>query len=208
MDAAAWIGTAEVAETLGCSKAISLDIMKSELVTVLSENYEQGQSVFVVHRREIDTLMEAVREKVCFEQGNTPWKSMHAMRRYGGAVGVLRLLRDGHLTRLYCSSLEIRLENIHADFAELERVPRHRLDGRHAEESDAELLDTKSARRRLKVTGSLIEVLVKEGLVGYVDVENQVRWKGRSRRFIKRSDLDRFARDHISIAHLSVERSI
>jgi len=215
MDARLWLGRNQVAEILGCSPAVALEIMMSELVTAVDDGGialgDQG-AVLVVHRDEVERLMAEVRSAVTVEPETVEPKTrrlaaVKELKPYGGPLGILRLLRDGHLKTLYSRSLKIRLEDIRVANHDLQRIPQDWLASRD-NEADGEMLDMKQARQRIKSTGSTIEALIAKGLVGHVVVENRCRKNGRSRKMVTRSDLDRFAHDHISLAELSIEKGI
>jgi hypothetical protein len=227
MDSRAWLGSEQVAKLLGCSEHVALEIMMSELVTALEDrDVSRGKLVsaehasgdrdiahggrgvaIVVHRDEVERLVADIGAVVSFEPGKKTWSPIEVLKPYGGAVGMLRLLRDGHLTNFYCGSPEIRLENIYVANNDLARIPSDWLTSWKTE-IDNELLDLKSARQRINATGSFIEALIAKGLVGHVVRENSVRKNGRTHKLVKRSDLDRFVRDHVSLGELAVDRGI
>lgn len=209
IDARNWLKSTEVAEMLGCRQPVAAEIMKSDLLTSVRDVPEDADSRRVVHRSEVAQLLDVIRSALSPKKGKASWRPVSLMKRHGGAVGVLRLVRDGHLTRLYSSTDAVRVDSLHVDIAEVKSLPRDFLDPRSEDvEVDGDLLDIEQARRRMRCTRSLINALIAAGLIDHVLIPNSRQWKGTSRLRVRRASLDRFFIDHVSLDELSLHKCL
>ncbi|MEX2696878.1 TniQ family protein [Rhizobium mongolense] len=209
LDACSWLNTGEVAEIMGCSIEIVDQIIKAGFLTAVANTPEEIRIYRLVHRSEVEGLMAKVKDALQSVDGDAKLKQVKTLRWFGGFVSVLRLIIGGHLKKVYCTSPVVRLDSLHIDHAELRSVPRELVDHRPGHlDVDGDLIDLTAARRRLKTTKSVVDAIIAAGVVGHVRIENKRQWKGRSRVWVKTSDIDRFAMEHVSLDELAVERDV
>ncbi len=206
LDARSWLNTGEVGEILGCTVAVVDQIIKAGILTAVANAPEEIRIYRLVHRSEVEELMSKIKAAVQTEKPTGDIKPIIKLRWFGGFAGILRLLLDGHVQRIYSDSPIVRLNTIQVDIEDLRNAPRDLIgmDAINAD-VDANLIELDAARRRLKVTKSVVDAVIDAGLLSYTMVENRRGSKGR-RAWVKTEDVDRFGAEFVSLDMLAVER--
>ncbi|NKL74259.1 hypothetical protein GFM09_34530 [Rhizobium leguminosarum bv. viciae] len=209
LDARSWLNTGEVGEILGCSVAVVDQIIKAGLLNAVANAPEEIRIYRLVHRSEVEELMLKVKAVVQTEKPKGDFRPIIKLRWFGGFAGTLRSLLDGHIQKVYCDEETVRLDTIQVDIDEMRKVPRDLIGADTIDaDVDADLIDLASARRRLKVTKSVIDAVIKAGLIPHTMVGNRRSNVERSRPWVKTTDVDRFSAEFVSLDMLAVERGI
>ncbi|MFS2155529.1 TniQ family protein [Rhizobium sp. Rhizsp42] len=208
LDARSWLNTGEVAEILGCSIAIVDQIIKAGILTAIANTPEESRIYRLVHRSEVEELVLKIKSAVQVEEPTGEIRPLVTLRHYGGVLGALRSLLDGHIQRVYNNGPTVRFDAVQIDLDDLRKASRATLDDETNEANvDAELIDLTAARRRLKVTKSVVDAVIEAGLIPYIMRENRVGGKGR-RAWVKTQDVDRFDAEFVTLDMLAVERNM
>jgi len=209
LDAKSWLNTGEVAGMLGCSVQIVDRIIKAGFLTAVANSSDQTRVYRFVHRSEVEGLLSKLRDVLETDAGDADLKPVVQTRWAGGTTGILQLLIDGHLTRVFCKSDVMRLDNLLVDHRELRDVPREIIEGSIGyDDVDGDLIDLAAARRRLKTTKSVVQAIVDAGIVPHILKENRHQGRGNFRVWVRTADIDQFAREYIALDELAVERGI